>query len=154
MESADAYSVSINDNGAATTNLGTGFGSTNIGNAAGGTSITGTNWSVNDATGDLATSGTVTSGSTLTSSADRVMSVTTASITSNATTLDNMHEFYIIPSNVASVAITGPATVTGKVIFIENASGFATTGIAIIPSTSPVTVWQLIWDGTQWVHAN
>ncbi len=38
-------------------------GNTSIGNATGGTSITGTNWSINDATGNLSTSGDVNIGS-------------------------------------------------------------------------------------------
>ncbi|MDP4198455.1 MAG: hypothetical protein Q8902_02665, partial [Bacteroidota bacterium] len=106
-----------------------------------------------EVTGNIKTlsSGTITAAGNLSAASTFTVAVVTATVASNATTLDNTHTFFIIPTNGQTVAVTAPATATGKIIYVENSSGFITSGIAAVPNNS---TWQLIYDGAQWVHAN
>ncbi len=79
-------------------------------------------------------------------------SVTTASVSSNATTLDNSHTYFIIPSNGGTaVSITAPANASGKVIIIENQDASAATTGLVVPAGA---TYSFIYNGTAWKHAS
>jgi len=76
------------------------------------------------------------------------LSSVTATVATNATTLDGNHLYYIVPSNGGvAVAVTAPSGVTGQMIVVENKdSTAATTGLVVAAATAS----QFIYNGSAW----
>lgn len=99
----------------------------------------------------LTSVGTLTSltvGGTLTTNGAHILSTMTQVVAANATTIDDTHEYYIIPSNAGTpVAVTITGTTTGRLIIVKNLNAAPTSGAIAVP---PGSTALFVYDGAAW----